>query len=932
MWTSKTVRDEFVGYFIKRAHDDWRSSGVVPIDDPTLLFVNAGMCQFKKLFLGQIMDGKMGQLVRAANSQKCIRAGGKHNDLDDVGKDVYHHTFFEMLGNWSFGDYYKKEAIDFAWDLLTNVYQLEKDRLYVTYFEGDESLGLEADLETLELWKEKVGDHARIIPGNTKDNFWEMGDTGPCGPCTEIHYDKIGNRMCADLVNKDDPDVLEIWNLVFMQFNRDDDGNLKGLPRKCVDTGMGLERLVSILAKVSSNYDTDLFTIIMTAINTLICPDLIYRGLVGIENDPNRVDLAYRVLSDHIRTVSISIADGVIPSNEGRGYVIRRILRRAVHYGNQYLGATVDSPWFYMLIDSVIESLGDVYSELGSNRDKIIDLVVSEEKLFMKTLQKGTRLFRKAIELAKSKTNLGENPTLSGKTAFELYTVYGFPIDLTKLLCEENNVYVDEAAFLVALEDHQLISSGRGGGSKQNIPQLNLAPEFIEYLHQSVCATDDSAKYDWSSKWETGCVLETAMLDIFTGEEFIEEATEGSLVSVITKATNFYAESGGQVGDIGCIRDTATDKLLFSVFDCRKIGRYVLHYGRCEKYFRKGHSIKLSPDYGRRHGIAKNHTATHLLNFALRKLNGDSVQQAGSIVEEGRLRFDYTSSKPMSVSDCKVLEKEVSEIVRQGLPVVAKLVNLSEAMKNSCIRKMVGVNYPDPVRVVQVGGEDCSMEFCGGTHIENSSEIGDFVVVSDEAISRGVRRVIAITGIQAEGERKRSRELLTRAAEVSENSVMDLAAKIDKLLNLKSDSLIAKAEFDTITDKLKKLKIESDKNRSKHLRNRANSMVENLKEVDELFTCLILDELEGDFKAMEIVLNSLVVKNPVMIISGTSILAGVSKTFSLGANEWVSGCIEGLKNAKSGGSKTVARGQLPPSVDIEKIRTNAVNIIIKHFS
>ncbi|GJP49906.1 hypothetical protein CLOM_g9062, partial [Closterium sp. NIES-68] len=484
-WPATRVRDTFLQFFKDRAHSHVPSSLVVPLDDPTLLFANAGMNQFKPIFLGTVDPrSPLASLKRAVNSQKCIRAGGKHNDLDDVGKDTYHHTFFEMLGNWSFGDYFKQEAITWAWELLTQVYKLPEDRLYATYFGGDEKLGLEPDLEARDIWL-TVLPASRVLPYGCKDNFWEMGDTGPCGPCTEIHFDRLGGRDAAALVNADDPTCIEIWNNVFIQFNREADGTLKTLPAKHVDTGMGFERLTSILQNKLSNYDTDVFMPIFEAIQkvTGAAP---YEGKLGKEDTGNK-DMAYRVVADHIRTLSFAIADGARPGSEGRDYVLRRILRRAVRYGRDVLGA--QEGFFSTLVPVFADLMGDTFPELRKNGERIKEIIGEEEVAFGRTLQKGLQRFEKSASEVK-------DGKLSGQDAFVLWDTFGFPVDLTQLMAEEKGLSVDMAAFEQAMTDAREMS--RGARSKGGAGALVMEAEATAELQKrGIAPTDDSAKYVW---------------------------------------------------------------------------------------------------------------------------------------------------------------------------------------------------------------------------------------------------------------------------------------------------------------------------------------------------------------------------------------------------------------------------------------------------
>ncbi|OMO60150.1 Alanine-tRNA ligase, class IIc [Corchorus capsularis] len=530
-WPAKKVRETFFKFFEGKNHVNWKSSPVVPVNDPTLLFANAGMNQFKPIFLGTVDPNTgMSKLSRACNTQKCIRAGGKHNDLDDVGKDTYHHTFFEMLGNWSFGDYFKKEAIEWAWELLTKVYCLPTDRIYATYFGGDEKAGLPPDNEAKDIWL-KFLPPGRVLPFGCKDNFWEMGDTGPCGPCTEIHYDRVGNRDAALLVNNDDPTCIEIWNLVFIQFNRESDGSLKPLPAKHVDTGMGFERLTSVLQKRMSNYDTDVFLPIFDAIQQ-VTGARPYSGKVG-PDDTDTVDMAYRVVADHIRTLSFAIADGASPGNEGREYVLRRILRRAVRYGSEVLKAP--EGFFSRLVSIVVQVMGDVFPELKQHEARIRDIIAAEEASFGKTLVKGIEKFKKAAQDVQGKT-------LSGQDAFILWDTYGFPLDLTQLMAEERGLIVDVEGFNNAMDEAR--AKSRSARNKQAGGAIVMDADATSALQRKgVSPTNDSFKFIWFQDHES------VIKAIYTGSEFVESAIAGDDVGIVLESTSFYAEQGGQVFD-----------------------------------------------------------------------------------------------------------------------------------------------------------------------------------------------------------------------------------------------------------------------------------------------------------------------------------------------------------------------------------------------
>ncbi|XP_078444077.1 alanyl-tRNA synthetase [Wolffia australiana] len=741
-WSAARVRKTFVDFFVGKGHVDWKSSPVVPLDDPTLLFANAGMNQFKPIFLGTVdPSNPLGKLTRACNTQKCIRAGGKHNDLDDVGKDTYHHTFFEMLGNWSFGDYFKKEAIEWAWELLTEVYKLPKDRIYATYFGGDENAGLSPDLEARDKWLTMLP-ASRVLPFGCKDNFWEMGDTGPCGPCTEIHFDRIGNRDAASLVNNDDPTCIEIWNLVFIQFNREADGSLKSLPAKHVDTGMGFERLTSILQRKMSNYDTDIFMPLFKAIQKVTNFSQEYSGKVG-DDDVGKVDMAYRVVADHIRTLSFAIADGSCPGNEGREYVLRRILRRAVRYGRDILKA--DEGFFSSLVGPLVNVMGEFFPELKQHESKIRSIIADEEASFGRTILKGIDKFKKAAQDV-------QGNKLSGQDAFILWDTYGFPIDLTQLMAEERGLSVDIDGYNVALEEAR--QKARSARNKQAGESIAMDADATSVLQRNgVAPTDDSRKYVWNKDHES------VVKAIYNGVEFQENVSEGADVGIVMESTSFYAEQGGQIYDTGSIEGGFGS---FRVSNVQVFGGFVLHIGSINQGSRAlsvGDKVKCKVDYARRALIAPNHTCTHILNFALKEVLGDHVDQKGSIVLPEKLRFDFSHGKPIQPKDLGKIESIVNKQIEDQLDVFARETSLAVAKQIAGLRAVFGEVYPDPVRVVSIGQDvedlvqnpgnknwlSISTELCGGTHISNTREAKAFALLSEEGIAKGVRRITAVT-------------------------------------------------------------------------------------------------------------------------------------------------------------------------------------------
>ncbi|XP_042219143.1 alanine--tRNA ligase, cytoplasmic-like [Homarus americanus] len=755
---SAEVRQMFFDYFQKKHNHIYQhSSPTIPHDDPTLLFANAGMNQFKPIFVGSVdPNSDMASLVRAVNSQKCIRAGGKHNDLDDVGKDVYHHTFFEMLGNWSFGDYFKKEVCSWAWDLLVNWYKLPEDCLYVTYFGGEPKQGLQPDLECKQIWLDIGVKENRILPGDMKDNFWEMGDTGPCGPCSEIHFDRIGGRHVPHLVNMDDPDVLEIWNLVFMQFNRESDASLRPLPKRHIDCGMGLERLVSILQHKNSNYDTDLFVPIFEAIQKS-SGNRPYSGKVG-KDDVDGIDMAYRVLADHIRTLTIALSDGGMPDNVGRGYVLRRILRRGIRYASEKLG--MKPGMFANLVDVVVESLQNAFPEVSKDPEFIKDVINEEELQFLKTLDRGQKLLGRTI------CKLGGVQVVPGDVAWRLYDTYGFPVDLTQLMAEERGLTVDMGIFEECKKAAQEKSRG---GNKDKDNSFRLDVHAIEDLkNKKVPFTEDNLKYKYSagespeSKYEFQFCC-GKIFAIKYDNQFVDRVTSGNRCGIILDKTCFYAESGGQIYDEGFMVKINDEETEFKVESVEVKGGYVCHIGVVEGTLNVGDDVNLSYDGERRRHLMNNHTGTHILNFALRQVLTAEADQRGSLVAPDRLRFDFSNKGAMTVDQVKKTEEIAREMVKENKLVYAKTAPLTQAKNIQGLRAIFGEMYPDPVRVVSVGipvetleadpaspaGNKTSIEFCGGTHLHRTGHIRDFVILSEEAIAKGIRRIVALTGTEA---------------------------------------------------------------------------------------------------------------------------------------------------------------------------------------
>lgn len=702
MMTSNEIRKTFIDYFASKQHTIVPSASMVIKNDPTLLFTNAGMNQFKDIFLGNVQK----PYTRAADAQKCLRVSGKHNDLEEVGHDTYHHTMFEMLGNWSFGDYFKKEAIAFAWELLTKVYGIEEKNLYVTYFGGDEKEGLKADTEALEYWKMWVKeDH--ILAGNKHDNFWEMGETGPCGACSEIHIDLRDEKdkqkiSGAELVNKDNPLVIEIWNLVFMENNRLSDGSLVPLKEKNIDTGMGFERLCMVLQGKKSNYDTDVFQPLIQEIA---------KKSNNIYGRDEKKDIAMRVVADHLRAVSFAIADGLLPSNAKAGYVIRRILRRAIRYGYTFLSFT--TPFICELVEVLVKQMGEQYKELEQNKELIKKVIKEEESAFLKTLANGIVKFDKYVEEHKE-------GLISGDFAFELFDTYGFPVDLTELMAKEKGRSVDMPAFEKNLQKQK--ERSRNAAKVVSDDWVEIIPDF------------NNVEFDgYDTLTEEVKIVKYRHIE-----------TKGkSLYQIVLNKTPFYAEMGGQVGDSGWL-ENENEKI--SIIDTKKENNLIVHISQ-QLPQNVNQTFVAKVDGKRRENIERNHTATHLLHFALRKVLGSYVEQKGSYVDNKRLRFDFSCPSKLTFEQIKQTEQMVNMMIREDFPADDhRNVPIEEAKKMGAMA-LFGEKYGNEVRVIRFGE---SIELCGGTHIKSTGRIGMFKIVGESAIAAGIRRIEAVTGEEFE--------------------------------------------------------------------------------------------------------------------------------------------------------------------------------------
>ena len=734
MMTSSEIRQAFLDFFESKQHKIVASAPVVIKNDPTLLFTNAGMNQFKDYFLGN----KPAPFPRIADTQKCLRVSGKHNDLEEVGVDTYHHTLFEMLGNWSFGDYFKQEAIAWSWELLTEVYKLDKDRLYVTVFEGDEKEGIPSSKIALVEWK-KILPEDRIVYGNKKDNFWEMGDTGPCGPCSEIHVDCRSNEERAkipgrDLVNNDHPQVIEIWNNVFIQYNRKKDGTLEPLAATHVDTGMGFERLVRVIQGKQSNYDTDVFS--GTISKTAQIVNKIYKA------DDSKESVAFRVLADHIRAISFTIADGQLPSNTGAGYVIRRILRRAVRYYYSYLN--YKQPLLHQLLPIIATQFEDVFPELKAQESFVAKVIKEEEEGFLRTLDKGLKRIEDVITASQS------SKIIDGRSAFELNDTFGFPIDLTKLIAAENHLAVDEEGYEAARKEQQ--ERGRTA----------TALETEDWINVNTVAKTTFVGYD-SLEAKTKIV------------KYRKVSGKGKeLYQIVLENTPFYAESGGQVGDSGELK---MDSGELKVIDTKKENDLIIHFTESILPEMYGEVIALV-DADRRKEITVHHSVTHLMQAALRQVLGNHVAQKGSLNNEEYLRFDFSHFAKVTDAEIAGVEKLVNEKIRQNIPVVIKEMKKDDAVALGAMA-LFGEKYGDSVRVV-IMDEKYSIELCGGTHVGHTGELGLFKITSESAIAAGVRRIEAVCGKVAEKYVNQNFEVINEIGELLKNPA-DIAKSIENL-------------------------------------------------------------------------------------------------------------------------------------------------------
>ncbi len=823
--TSKEIRQSFLEFFKEKEHKIVPSSSVVPYDDPTLLFANAGMNQFKDVFLG---TGTR-EYSRCANTQKCIRAGGKHNDLEEVGVDGYHHTFFEMLGNWSFGDYYKKEAIKWAWELLTEVWKLSKDRLWATVYDTDD--------EAFNLWKNETDiDPSHVLKFDEKDNFWEMGDTGPCGPCSEIHYDLTKDGCKSKDINAGLEDVIEIWNLVFIQYNRDSNGNLTTLPKKHVDTGMGFERVVRVLQRKTSNYGTDIFQPIISRICEITGKKYEGENLSSINS-----------IADHIRALEFAISDGAIPSNEGRGYVLRRILRRASRLSRKL---NYKKPLLYRLVDLVVDNFKDIFPELDENRDFVKEVIRAEEESFSVTLDRGIELFYEVIlKLGKNKEKI-----FPGEDAFKLYDTYGFPLDLTQVMAKEHGYTVDMKKF----EEEMKMQKERARKDRKEHFAYSDTKDFV-------FDEKDIGKNRVYNPWE---ISEKGIGTKIVKQFELKKPSENILI--LTK-NPFYSEAGGQISDVGKI--IANNEIELEVLDVPNKYSVLVRTPDDTEIPELDKSIIAKVDYRRRRAIQRNHTATHILHEALRQVLGNHVKQMGSLVSDEYLRFDFPHFQKVESKQLEEIENIVNNKIQENITIkTLEDITIEDANKIPNVKKFFGEKYGDKVRVVIVD-DKYSIEFCGGTHVTSTNDIGLFKIVKEESISSGVRRIFARTG---EG----IINLINEKTSGIENIISDLPSKYtDKfkngLANFKKD--FQGTDFRD-ADSMKKYITHLDETikslyvvREKYLEEKKQTEKELLKQ-----------NLQKVFKQLDIIIEKSPIINDVKIVADTMVLNNIDELKELG--------------------------------------------------
>ncbi|STX37895.1 alanine--tRNA ligase [Legionella feeleii] len=859
---SSEIRQAFLDYFAARGHQIVESSPLVPGNDPTLLFTNAGMVQFKDTFLGL----EKRSYSRAASSQRCVRAGGKHNDLENVGYTARHHTFFEMLGNFSFGDYFKREAIQFAWEFLTKVLKLPSERLWVTVYEDDD--------EAADIWLKEIGVSAeRFSRCGEKDNFWSMGDTGPCGPCTEIFYDH-GPEIAGGPPGTPEAEgdrYIEIWNLVFMQFNRDKEGQLHPLPKPSVDTGMGLERIAAVVQGVHSNYDIDSFQYLIHAICKLAPPTI----------NPEHPSL--KVIADHIRACSFLVADGVMPGNEGRGYVLRRIIRRAIRHGNK-LG--LPTPFFSKLVPALITVMGEAYPELVNNQKQIERILAQEENQFARTLEQGLRLLQEKIQTLKGKA-------IPGEMAFRLYDTYGFPVDLTADIARESGLSIDMASFNQAMQQQRELSQSASQFTTDYSvsSQLDEASVFHGYEKDSMQSTV------------------TAML---CDSVKVDKLTAGSKAAVVLENTPFYAESGGQVGDRGQLLG---DNLIFQVEDTQRVGQAIVHYGQLlQGELSIGQTINAKVDSARRNAIRLNHTATHLLHAALKAIVGPHVQQKGSLVDAERARFDFSHFEALTSQQLRQLENLVNDRIRANDEVETQIMSLDEAKRSGAVA-LFGEKYSDAVRVLSLG--DFSKELCGGTHAARTGDIGLFKITAEYGVASGVRRIEMVTGAYAQAWINEQLGILDEVAQKLKTTPANVSDKLSQFLHGAKQQekeltrLQAKLAAKSGTDLLSQVQAVND----------VNLLVKQLDGMDSQALRTTLDQLKSSLDQAVIVLFAIEQEK-------MNVVAGVSKNI-LGRVPTAAMLVKHLCG-KGGGRDDMAQGGGRVPDDLEEKIAQIKTMIVEH--
>ena len=830
------IRQSFLNFFDSKDHKVVSSSSLVPNNDETLLFTNAGMVQFKDVFLGT----ETKNYSRATTSQRCIRAGGKHNDLENVGYTLRHHTFFEMLGNFSFGDYFKEDAIKYAWEFLTEVLKLDKDKLWITVYKDDD--------EAEEIWKNTIGvDASRIARLGDDENFWSMGDTGPCGPCSEIFFDH-GDHIEGSPPGADGDEgdrFVEIWNLVFMQFNRDEDGNMTPLPKPSVDTGMGLERIAAVMQGVNSNYETDVFKDLILASEKILA---------------NKNSTSHKVIADHIRSTVFLISDGVIPENEGRGYVLRRIMRRGIRHGYK-IGAK--KPFMHLLVKDLVKLLRSAYPELKTKEKDIAKLIKEEEIKFFETLEKGIDILEETI------SNMS-NKTISGDVVFKLHDTYGFPFDLTADIAREKDLLIDEKRFKERM-DQQKETSKASSSFVSSLPAAAGVKETI-FLGYERLESDSE------------------ILVIWKDQERIKKAKSKEEIFIACNQTPFYAEAGGQIGDKGIF---ASKSATGTILDCKKQGKVYIHKAIVEKgNIKTGDVIKMSVEKEKRSAIAIHHSSTHLVHAALREVLGDHVNQKGSLVDENKLRFDFSHKKPLSQEEITKIEAIVNKEALNNLEVKTELMKLDDALKSGAMA-LFGEKYDDDVRVLSMGNNSYSVELCGGTHVKRTGDIGFFIITSQSSVASGIRRIEAVAGMK-------SIEHI--------NKIRDINSSLQSVLNVSSEDIQEKIK--SLIEENKELKKKSGNKKSKktvvfsktYEINDWKLIVEQV-EIDDTkdLRALVDDQKNTNEKVCIVILNA--VKNKVALVSGVT----KNLTDSLSAKDVVSTLADQI-GGKGGGRPDFAQG------------------------